>query len=915
MKQSKISTVLWSTIISLGMIFSLGSCREPEPTPEPQPPTPEDSTQVVTPEFTVEFKEATSSSLTFVATTTKISQLAYDILPASEEGYVDPLNLFETGTTMAIEADGSYDIVFEGLDHLSDYKAYVAAVDTAGGYLANMAVVSGTTLDFDQEVTVYDLTSNSFKVSVKMPELQSEDNVLKWALAELATYNMNSKMSMWGYTTDAEILNMADDVYRNYFSNDTIFVVNDENSIVCDAQGNPVDDGMGGILTYYNPIVPGQPNIFLLGEFAYGEHPWGFGMGYYNPLFDQEGFVEDYYGSGGPSPRQMDETSLNEADYWAGYYSKTEFKTLEPSVLDASFNVQMKLTPKGGKVEIYPDDEIMQYVFMAIDQYTYDMLLPYLNNDPSLFQWYTTSYNAMMMLGAGVAMGDMVFNLEEIFWDMEKDLNYYIFLVGMSDETGTSQVYEEIKFTLPEATKPGPKVEVKGITNPYGEENPYQIWFNVKAPDGDLQEAKYLCNYSREFESILALDETYSNYLSYYGVDFESNDIDAINSPEGLNVMFTTIPNVQSRLVVQGFNDEGTSSEVDTDEDAWADNKSIRVLPKEKVESPLFESLKGEWTATANIWYNTYIDDELTKINETVVSKVVIGESTSAETTPDEVYGIYEEALGQGYSKEYVDALYADFRQEQEIFNADVRSQNRLLCLGFDFAYDSWNEKRVGSATPYELFIHDSYGAVNNAGIFYDFGNKWYLEIDAEGNITAPFNSDRLYPTNAWNYSTELFLSGITPADNQGYAYSIMRPSGDPEIWPVFDVELSEDQNTMTIKAYELNGMPAYPNLSYESYGYTYVVSWTVCSEVVLTRGWDESNNYEGIGSSSLSYDSAASNVKSTSSASSAVRPYAKSVMMPIPQVELQTTDYKAVTCEQFQRNVINFVNSNNKRR
>ena len=31
---------------------------------------------------------------------------------------------------------------------------------------------------------------------------------------------------------------------------------------------------------------------------------------------------------------------------------------------------------------------------------------------------------------------------------------------------------------------------------------------------------------------------------------------------------------------------EGTSSEVDTDEDAWADNKSIRVLPKEKVESP-----------------------------------------------------------------------------------------------------------------------------------------------------------------------------------------------------------------------------------------------------------------------------------------------------------------------------------------
>ena len=212
------------------------------------------------------------------------------------------------------------------------------------------------------------------------------------------------------------------------------------------------------------------------------------------------------------------------------------------------------------------------------------------------------------------------------------------------------------------------------------------------------------------------------------------------------------------------------------------------------------------------------------------------------------------------------------------------------------------------------MFIHDSYGAVNNAGIFYDFGNKWYLEIDEEGNLTAPFNSDRLYPTNAWNYSSELYMTGITPADGQGYAYSIMRPIGDPEIWPAFDVELSEDHNTMTIKAYELNGMPAYPNLSYESYGYSYVVYWTVCSEVVLTRGWDESNNYEGIGTS-YSYDSAKSNVQSTASASSAVRPHARTLMMPVSKVEYQTLDIKAVTSEQFQQNVINFVNANNKRR
>ena len=390
MSHSKSSTAIWSAIISFGMIFSLGSCREPEPTPEPQPPTPEDSTVVVTPEFSVEFKEATSSSLTFVATTTRISQLAYDILPASEEGYVDPLNLFEVGETVAIEADGSYEITFEGLEHLTEYKAYVAAVDTAGGYLANMAVVSGSTLDFEEDVTVFDLASTSFKIQVRMPELQSNENVLKWGLAELATYNMNSKMSMWGYSTDAEILNMSDDIYANYFSRDTTFVLDEEHSVVYDASGNPVDDGMGGILTYYNPIVPGQPNIFLLGEFAYGEHPWGFGMGYYSPLFDQDGFLNDYYGSG-PSPRQMDENTLNEADYWSGYYNKLEFRTLQPVELDADFNVELNLTPKGGSVLISPDDEIMQYIFLAMDQDTYDLVLPYLNNDPTLMQWYATT--------------------------------------------------------------------------------------------------------------------------------------------------------------------------------------------------------------------------------------------------------------------------------------------------------------------------------------------------------------------------------------------------------------------------------------------------------------------------------------------------------------------------------------------
>ena len=44
-------------------------------------------------------------------------------------------------------------------------------------------------------------------------------------------------------------------------------------------------DEEGSMITLWNPMVPGQLNYVLLGEFASGEHPWGFGQGYYLPLW------------------------------------------------------------------------------------------------------------------------------------------------------------------------------------------------------------------------------------------------------------------------------------------------------------------------------------------------------------------------------------------------------------------------------------------------------------------------------------------------------------------------------------------------------------------------------------------------------------------------------------------------------
>ena len=101
-------------------------------------------------------------------------------------------------------------------------------------------------------------------------------------------------------------------------------------------------------------------------------------------------------------------------------------------------------------------------------------------------------------------------------------------------------------------------------------------------------------------------------------------------------------------------------------------------------------------------------------------------------------------------TKEEVDALYDEFKMEAEAFNARVRGQNRLLCLGFGYDTDDADTPQFPSITPYELFCNPEYSSYDVASLFYDFGPKWYLQIAEDGSVTAPFNSNRMYPLQAW---------------------------------------------------------------------------------------------------------------------------------------------------------------------
>lgn len=239
--------------------------------------------------------------------------------------------------------------------------------------------------------------------------------------------------------------------------------------------------------------MPGGKYFAMFGEFAWGEHSWGFGEGYYSPLCDVEGFYTAQWMGENPQ----------EKDYWTGFYQNVSVETKAPEVLNASLNITTNLRPIGGVVSVSPDEAVKLYCITILDDMTYQQVLSMvLNNDPDNMQWYITTYNAMFTIYAMSGSGPMDITLEDMLY-IDKEATYHIFATGMGNEEGTSQCFEHITFQLPDPTLPAPEVVVTPIKNPNGEESPYEVWFNVKCTSKDALSGMYACNYQREWESAL----------------------------------------------------------------------------------------------------------------------------------------------------------------------------------------------------------------------------------------------------------------------------------------------------------------------------------------------------------------------------------------------------------------------------
>ena len=756
---------------------------------------------------------------------------SYLVVESGAEVTDDPVLIFTEGTSGTL-VNGSNEVLIEGLDGECDYTAVFAFKQSETSYYPEILRVDLTTGEYTDPVTLIATYPDGFKVHFKIPaEVKEKGNALRFAMGNQVMYNMN-KVG-WFASLDTDLLLMNGQMCA---VNDTTILWNSENVYARDENGELIpDEWTGEPVQIHNIFTPGEPMVLMLGEFAWDESDsMGWGMnGYYTSTFDINGYYDylDQNGGGGGgwgpmSAEIVDDEASEEDPFWKGYFCRKLFRLPEPAPLDCEVKIEADIKATTGTLKITPDENVWQYCMLFLPDDEYQQLLPFVGGDESLLQWFTASFLAAMQFGAQTLEGPVEFALEDSYY-LQEDTDYHVLLTALGNENGTAQKFYHEIFHSGSKSLPAPEVRVTAIANPSGAESPYEVWFNVKCTSQNAVGGIYAANYDSEWGKLLGYNSLTD--ITSMGNAFTASEIAEINSAKGLDMMFTTIPGRVTSLGVILTNEEDTGNEV-VDGESFASVTAINEPAKTPVSSSLFTDLLGDWTMSAQVDTIDFYDNNKWKHAGSQSCNISIVEGfTMPETLADSVYTIYQDLVGMG--KDAVDALYADLKKEVAEFNANVKSQNRLLCVGFGFDKANSYDPLFTLRTPYDLFVSKTYNGYDNYSIVYDCGPKWYLEVLADGSLVVPCNAARQMPMAL--ASSYLYLGTLSES---GYLVN-WTDNTDLQV----PCTVASDKNSFTIDAFKFTNKnnveeSAYLNGLLNYYGQIYGADYINVSPLTLTK-------------------------------------------------------------------------------
>ena len=784
-------------------------------------------------EFSLSVKEAGADFITLAVTASKPMEIAYKVTTKAQ--LVTPAVLFKTGEVIEV-ADGDVIELREGIQQDTHYYIYAVARFDETTYSERISLEATTTkYEFNELITIVETYLDGYKAHITVPqETKDRNHAIRAGSMPLSWYYLMT--SSKGQTTvDVQAIASNGNPYEGHMFTDSTIVLNDKNVILLDEKGNPVLDENNEQIDIHDPIVPGEPTILIAGETYYGTpEEFNYVVGYTAPTMDS--WSVPYFD---PEKRE-----------WLGAFQKKEFFTKEPSLCDATVEIDIpedEITVTDAMIYFEMSDDAYSYFYIVLDNSTYNQILStYLNGNEDWYRWFLTSYIGFYEWGIFPETENIAVNAASSFVEpLTGGETYHVLVTVFGDEDGATQRFIHKTFKAKDKTKVAPVIEVTAIES----SDPYTATFNIKAgadSKGNVQPimgAYWVCNYARDFELMFNADYTYATLLKNMGWTFSSEEIAQVNSPEGLTVTFPTLDGEVTRFAAYGCNDEYTFNVIDEEHTAgWADCKSPLAESVAPVSSELFTLLEGDWTASAKLRAMqqepdgsilTYHVDHKSKINISASAPEL------PETLDESVYGLYAGTPEKpGKSREDVDNMFEELKELSDLFTESrLVGQNRLLCSGFmdfDPAAPQLGVNRLEFRSPYDLFVATDYSSVDVSQLIYDFGPKWFLQIQEDGSVIVPFHSMMLPPMSNWpGYA--FYTGGV--ADGMAFYDS-------NESYPGFPVEISDDLNTITIKPIVLNDGATdyyyYMNaIGVSQQGGLEIIS-TVITDIVLKRGWTE---------------------------------------------------------------------------
>ncbi len=796
-------------------VAALGCGPDPKPEPEPEKA------------FAVEVKTAAADFVEFTVSAPAEVEMAY-IVDTESQDKLGGAVLFATGTVAKVK-DGDVLKVTENIAANTSYYFYaVAKLDDKT--FSDIVKLEFTTADynFNELITVVDTYYDGYKVHLTIPqEIKDKGNVIRYTATSLAVYNVN-KSSYAGIENllDAQSIVSNGDPWGNYAKNDSTIIYNAMNECLLDEDGNPVLDENGNTIDIHNPITPGEPSIFLAGECRYG-------------TFDEMGDILGYYY--GIQGKAYVVPLFNPDTYeWTGLFQKKEFFAKQPTECAATVNIEIpedEISVIDANIYFNVEEGVERYFYMVLDNSTYNQVVDiYLDGKPEWFQWFLTSFIAFYEWGIGAETESIQVNAASSFYEpLVGGETYHVVCTVMGDEAGATQKFIHKTFTTKQKSKRAPTVEVTPVYTVDPSFNSYNASFNIRctsASDNPLVGAYGAGHYTREFQYMFNSGYTYETLLKGNN-PFTSEELAKINSPEGLTISFPTIDSEITRMAVYGCNDEYTFNNIDKDKEGagWADYEAPYAPAADMIDSPYYSALEGDWTASATVRVLVEQEDGSTAY-KTMEYKSKVNIGSSIPGIPDQIES-YVYDLYNNKSKNEVDGMFNELLLLADQFSENrVINQNRLLCSGF-IDYDYYDPCRMAYMSPYDLFKSVTYKSVDVPQLIYDFGPKWYFEVQPDGSLIVPYSSTYLPPMHSWpGYA--FYLGGLCDGngfiDSEGAEYNDL---------PGFPVEVSADNNTITIKPIVRGENSYYMNsIGIADQGSEVIA--TIISDIVLTRGWTD---------------------------------------------------------------------------